>query len=391
MLCHPANGGTFAGDPGGRMDGVPGIALARGDTIGVSMAKASSAHKLLVLDALRGVAACAVILYHRAARMPFPRGYLAVDFFFMLSGFVLAFAYQAKLDAGWTTRDFMATRFARLYPLYLLGFALGLLVSLSDPTIQMGARGWGNAVLNLFLLPAWTNPHAGPPHAFPYNIPAWSLFFEMLANAIHAVFLRRRSTGFLVAIVLVSAAGLVYWTGRQPVNFGANTAESLGGVLRVVFGYVTGMVLCRIWKRSSGRPYLWSPVLAMLLLLVLAGFEVSRIGAWFDLIAVIGIFPVLLFLGAGSRILAPMAGVAREIGATSYGVYILHQPVIHFLYLHGWSSPKGGNVVLHMAASACFLAGIFGLAMLVDRVYDAPARDFLRRILRIEQPTARTA
>jgi peptidoglycan/LPS O-acetylase OafA/YrhL len=148
-----------------------------------------------------------------------------------------------------------------------------------------------------------------------------------------------------------------------------------------VFAYVTGIVLCRIWKRASWRPYLWPPVLAVILLLILAGFGASRIGPSFDLIAVIGIFPILLFLGAGSRIEKSIAGIARDLGATSYGVYILHQPVLDFLLLHGWSSPKGGSPALHMVASACFVAGIFGFTALVDRLYDAPARAFLRRTL----------
>ena len=157
------------------------------------MPKPSTTHKLLALDALRGVAACTVVLFHRASRMPFPKGYLAVDFFFMLSGFVLTFAYQEKLDGGWSTRDFLATRIARLYPLYLLGFVLGLLVALSDPAIHFGPQGWVSAIPNLLLLPAWVGPHSKPPHAFPYNIPAWSLFFEVVANVLHALFLRRRS------------------------------------------------------------------------------------------------------------------------------------------------------------------------------------------------------
>jgi peptidoglycan/LPS O-acetylase OafA/YrhL len=343
------------------------------------MAKASPTHKLLVLDALRGVAACAVVLYHRAATVPFPKGYLAVDFFFMLSGFVLSFSYQAKLDSGWSTRDFLATRLARLYPLYFLGLVLGFLVALSDPAMRTGVHGWGSAALNLFLLPAWTNPRAGLPYAFPYNIPAWSLLFELLANIVHALFLRRRSTGLLLAILLASAAGLVARTGNGLIDFGANTSELAGGFLRVLFAYVTGMVLYRAWERMSRRPRLWSPILATLLLLTLAGAGASRIGARFDLIAVLGVFPVLLFLAAGSPLDGPMRGMARELGAMSYGIYILHQPVLRFLVLHGWSSPQSGGQVLHIAASACFVGGMLVFVALVDRFYDAPVRELLRR------------
>ena len=311
--------------------------------------------------------------------MPFSKGYLAVDFFFMLSGFVLAFGYQARLDGGWRTKDFLLTRIVRLYPLYVLGLTLGFLVSLADPAMRIGAHGWANAVLNLFMLPAWINPRTRPLHAFPYNIPAWSLLLEIVANAVHAVFLRRRSTAFLTTLVAISAAGLITWTGKGTITFGANTQELPGGLVRVLFAYVTGIVLCRVWKRLSWRPYLWSVVLTLLLLALLTGTGASRVGARFDMITVIGIFPLLLFLGAGSPLNARLQGPARELGALSYGVYILHQPVLHFLQLHGWSSPIKGGLMLHMAASVCFVGGTFLLAALLNRLYDTPVRKYLRQ------------
>ncbi len=341
------------------------------------MAEARTGHKLLALDALRGLAACAVVLYHRAYRFPFPEGYLAVDFFFMLSGFVLAYSYQAKLDDGWSTKDFLATRLARLYPLYLLGLVLGFAVSLSDPAMQIGVHGWASALLNVFVLPAWVVPRLGPLHAFPYNIPAWSLMFESVVNVVHAVFLRRRSTGFLIAVVVASGAGLIAWTGRGPLNFGANTFEFAGGLLRVLFAYVMGMVLCRVWRRELWRLHPWAPLSGVVLLILLAGVGASRLGNSFDLIVVIGIFPVLLLLGAGAKIEGLVARVARQLGAASYAVYILHQPILHFLLLHGWSSPKGGGAASHAAASVCFVGGMFVVAGLVDRFYDSPVRRFL--------------
>jgi peptidoglycan/LPS O-acetylase OafA/YrhL len=345
------------------------------------MENVSAPHKLTVLDALRGLAACAVVLFHRSSKVPFSHGYLAVDFFFMLSGFVLTFAYQGKLDSGWTTKDFLATRLARLYPLYLLGFVLGILVHLSDPTKHVGGPGWGNALMNLILLPAWTCPNVTASYSFPYNIPAWSLFLEILANICHALFLRRRPVVFLAPILLVAATGLIYSTDHHSMDLGAYNSEFVGGLFRLVFSYVMGIALCRAWKKVSWRPYLWSPVLAVILLLILAGVGSSRLGYSFDLIAVIGVFPMLLFLSASSPVAKPILDVAQELGATSYGVYILHEPVLQFLSLHGWSSPRGNSEALHIATSLCFVAGIFSLTALVDRFYDAPARNFLRKTL----------
>lgn len=338
-------------------------------------------HKLLVLDAMRGVAACAVVLFHRSGKFPFPHAYLAVDFFFMLSGFVLAFAYQAKLDAGWSTKDFLATRIARLYPLYFLGLVCAFLVAFSGPAKFRPAHDWQTGLINLALLPSLLSKYLGTPYAFPYNIPSWSLFFEILANILHALFLRRRSKGFLGTISIVSAILLCWCAHGGPVNFGADNAELLGGFVRVVFSYITGMLLYRIWKEHPKKISSSAPVLVVILLLLFAGIGASKIGAAFDLIAVIGIFPVIIFFGAQAKLSHSMAGIARELGATSYGVYILHHAAVRFLTLRGWLSPFGTGKVIQFATTLAFVACIFVAASILDRIYDAPARAFLKRRL----------
>lgn len=337
-------------------------------------------HKLLVLDAMRGAAACAVVLFHRSGRFPFPHAYLAVDFFFMLSGFVLAFAYQSKLDAGWTTKNFLATRIARLYPLYFLGLLGGVLVAFSGPSTIRPLHDVPAAIMSLLLLPAWLGTHLGTPYAFPYNIPAWSLFLEIVANILHALLLRRRSTKSLTALTFIAAIVLIWTSGKRPVNFGADNVELLGGLSRVVFSYVAGMLLCRVWKKFPMIPSIPAPVPAVILLFLFTGIGASKIGAAFDLTAIIAIFPFLLLLGASASLAPSAAGVAQEFGAASYGVYILHHCVIQFLTIHGWLSPRGSQA-LHIAAALAFVAGMFLTASFIDRVYDTPARAGLKRLI----------
>ena len=140
------------------------------------------------LDALRGMAALIVICYHIGQavgwRWFFPRGYLAVDFFFLLSGFVMARTYGDRLKLGLSTPDFMAMRLKKLWPIAAIGSAIGLL-TFHGP--------WQAAVAGFLFLP-WL----GSATAFTLNTPIWSLHFELVANALHKLIERhlldRKST-----------------------------------------------------------------------------------------------------------------------------------------------------------------------------------------------------
>ncbi len=192
--------GAFAADCGGLPRDQPG---------GESLEKP---HQFVTLDALRGVAAIAVMSYHSTPilrHQPFLRGELAVDFFFMLSGFVLTFAYGNRLDAGWGTGAFLKTRLARLYPLYALGLVLGgsFLLAVA-PRAQRGTTALAFAA-GLVVCPSpWTFP-GGMPWIFPLNFPTWSLFYEAVANVVHALFLRRRSAALVGSLVVVAGGLLV--------------------------------------------------------------------------------------------------------------------------------------------------------------------------------------
>ncbi|MGA8939854.1 MAG: acyltransferase [Acidobacteriaceae bacterium] len=168
-------------------------------------------HKFENLDALRGVAAILIVVFHIRplfGNSPlFGRAYLAVDLFFMLSGFVLSFAYQQKLDNGLPTTTFLKLRLIRLYPLYLIGLFLGFIYTATQVHYQHSSPGMLGSFLMLvpalFFLPI-PAPTSLPNVAFPYDLPAWSLFSELIANLLHALLLRKRSTRtLLIALVFL--------------------------------------------------------------------------------------------------------------------------------------------------------------------------------------------
>src|SRR5450631_1991420 len=189
-----------------------------------------------VLDGLRGTGAFLIVLFH-VFNYPFGirhplhfmhLAYLAVDFFFVLSGFVVAYAY----DDRWTRMtmlQFFRIRLIRLHPLVLVGATLGLLGYVLDPFNNMrNHKALPMLVLayvtSLLLLPS--PPVAGRHNeSQALNGPAWSLMQEYLGNIVYAVILRRLRT-ITLGIIFGLSGLLLIWT--------ANTKGSLEevGVIR---------------------------------------------------------------------------------------------------------------------------------------------------------------
>ena len=343
-------------------------------------------HHFVTLDALRGVAALVVFQFHfpeMFGRNVFPRGYLAVDFFFLLSGFVLAVAYQGRLDGGWTTASFLRVRFNRLYPLYLLGLVTGA----AGAWIRHHAgRGAGTGSILLFLaigailLPMPPQVGAAADYLFPLDRPLWSLSYEALANAAHALFLRRRSLRFLGAVVAVAGAAMVaagLWAGD--LAFGVKWPLSPYAVTRVLFSYTAGIALQRLW--AQGRLRLRStPLVPVALLLVPMLFAPQgRAGAWYDLAVTMLLFPLILLLGAACEPPRSLRTVFSVLGTSSYAVYVLHQPLMEFLK-RGWGHFRHHDAELDAPWSGLvFLLCVVLCALLADRLYDVPVRAWLRR------------
>lgn len=345
----------------------------------------ASSRRFVVLDGLRGIAAFAVILDHvpsQALAVLTQGRYLAVDFFFTLSGFVLAHAYQQRLEQGLGALQFVRLRFIRLYPMYLMGFGIGAVITACLVLTGNAPFSWREVLFisgfSILFLP--TPPGLSQSDTlYPFNGPSWTLLFELVANAIYGLFARALSIRVLL-LVLPFLALLAALTILREEDLGAGWKWSHAevGLVRVMYGFLAGVLICKVSVRLRlpAMPA-WGAVLLLVLVLCFPAPEAWRRG--FDLLACIALMPVIVAVAQGARATGPVAALATRLGILSYGVYVLHQPVFMgldaFWTLIGWRGVPGALNVFLVGA----VAG--GMAWAADSLYDAPARALLARYL----------
>ena len=352
------------------------------------------------LDGLRGVAALIVVLYHifeGYATSPIDQqvnhGYLAVDFFFILSGFVIGYAYDDRWKREeFTVWTYFKRRLIRLHPMVVMGAAVGLVSFLIQGSVKWDgtpvAPGWAllALVLTVLMIPAFPgSPYEirGNGEIFPLNGPSWSLFFEYLGNILYALLLRRASTKVLRAVAAATGAGLIWYavtnqSGAGNIGVGWTMAGTnfLGGSLRLLFSYSMGMLLSRDFKPMRVKHGFWIATAALVLLLPLPHFGILWLNGLYDALLVTLLFPFLLLIAASET----GASVRREkgydfLGNLSYPLYMVQYPVMYLFYAYLWrdgltfaeSWPAALGVYLF-----CLLLG-----WLVYRFYDRPARTWL--------------
>jgi peptidoglycan/LPS O-acetylase OafA/YrhL len=317
--------------------------------------------------------------------------YLAVDLFFVLSGFVIAHAYEGRLRSGLPVTTFMAIRLIRLYPLYLLGTALG--IGLAAAQIMFGQELlWTRqsllmaALFALFFLPT---PKQYSPEAdtFPLNGPAWSLFFELAINLVYALIARhltdsRLTTTIAVSALLLLATGIHF--GSLDVGFAWENIWGGGG--RVCFSFFAGVMAYRIWlkKRPKAQIPFW--LLAPAILLIFAIRLPDGYRAAFDLAAALVVFPLLVYACAAAEAKGRTAALYGVLGAASYGIYALHWPLTRFVQRF-WAKVVPVDMVefapwLGFGFAAVVVVGV----LIVDRYYDRPLR---RLLLALVQPSGK--
>jgi peptidoglycan/LPS O-acetylase OafA/YrhL len=289
------------------------------------------------LDLMRGFAALAVLSLHiphpPGASPVLPRAYLAVDFFFALSGFVLAHAYGARLsDIG--PAGFLKIRLRRLYPLYLVALVAGATLMLGDVVDRANALGaaaeWAGALgANLLFLPA-PRGLAGPEGLlYPAVGAAWSLFWELAANLLYAL-LARFAPKVLPLVCPVALLVLAGSASHATIDGGANwSGFALGGV-RVCWAFFLGVLLQDWLSHHETRRHSsfvgWAAA-ALMLALFASGPPQSLVGLY-DLAFVTIAVPLLVVVGAGVRLNGRSARFAAWLGGISYAVYILQSPVL---------------------------------------------------------------
>lgn len=363
----------------------------------------------LLLDALRGVAALLVVCYHVFEGFAFAQvqngagdglittlnhGYLAVDFFFMLSGFVISYAYDDRWSSL-TMGNFFKRRLIRLHPMVVFGALLGALTFVLGGRLQWSGEvtswAWvlGATLLGLFLLPAVPGTGfdvRGNGEMYSLNGPSWSLFFEYIGNFLYALFIRRFNTrqlrvwvsclaGIWAWYCLTDVSGYgcmgVGWT-LDGVNFG-------GGLIRMLFPFSMGMLISRTFRPIACRGALaWTSLALVLLFAVpyLSGGGVSSYNGLYELFCVMLVFPLLVQLGASNEPKQPrMERLARFLGDLSYPLYVVHYPLMYLLY--AWMIRRGSyDLASGWVWSLVTVFASILVASLALKWFDRPIRKF---------------
>lgn len=345
-----------------------------------------------VLDGLRGIAALMVVVFHYFEFMkyrvcdflPIGHGFLAVDFFFCLSGFVVAFAYDGKLKRI-GIGNFFRSRLIRLHPMIILGTLLGAVVYVVNPswdTVQ--TAGWGKiltaVVCAFFLIPYPRMPYR-EGELFPLNTPTWSLFFEYIANIVYAVVLVRLRNAWLLVVCLLSALGLCYcgWKSGLLIH-GWNIHFLSDGFARVAFSFTAGMVVYRFGWVLRNRTGLLLPALLLVGLLTLPHIR----NDWpLECVIVILFFPFIIALGAGTEVKGRVRTFCLFLGRLSYPLYLTHITIVTlFAGYYERNQPDG-------IALAGTVAGLIACNLLLAyaalRFYDVPLRRWLTSVTKRPQ------
>jgi peptidoglycan/LPS O-acetylase OafA/YrhL len=358
-------------------------------------------HRLPVLDGLRGVAALLVAFWHMPLALGFQgivqRPYLAVDFFFCLSGFVVAFAYERRLREGLGLGGFAVARLIRLYPVYLLATVIGLIVLLSTgyPFSSMTfprARFLLLIVTGFLLLPT----HGRPSSAlYPLDFPAWSLFYEICANVAYAFLIRRgkASNKTLIATSIASFALLIIWKAQGSllgaIGWESKLAPFLFGFPRVAFSFVLGVLMLRIYRsdaHGSQRSTIdrISPLGISLLLIctLVAPLSLMRTEN-FNLLVVALIFPLLVYFGARSHMPKVSDKLCAFLGEASYPFYLLHIFFLQLLSTNFFERYTSSNLQAARTVSVAVIFAALLASYAVARLYDTHVRSWLIRVYNI--------
>lgn len=307
--------------------------------------------RIRALDTLRGIAAVVVVVWHYRFYFkdkPFPRlfapfynnGQVAVDLFFVLSGFVLIHVYGDRLRDWKSMGDFVAHRVARLYPLHLLTLIVtASIVAIAAWTPQRPFLYAFNDQYH-FALNLGLAQYIGLQYGWSYNGPSWSISTEFWTNILFggcAIAVGSRRWALAVSMVLVASGLLLVgheaWSAHK-----AREAYLDPSLLRTIAAFYTGVVVYRFRPRLSGT---W-PAIAVLvgLAAAFAAMLTPRASMWFVTSEVFFALVGAPLLVVGVATCSGMERACRSVpfvwlGEISYSVYLWHYPVACVFLLIG--------------------------------------------------------
>ena len=366
-----------------------------------------------LLDGLRGVAALMVLFYHIFEGFAFAQltdgagdglittlnhGHIAVDFFFILSGFVIGYAYDDRWGSM-SIGGFFKRRLIRLQPMLIIGAVIGAIAFFA-----VGCEKWDGTVaptgwvmmallLTMFMIPAVPGvPYEvrGNGEMFPLNGPGWSLFFEYIGNVLYALFMRRMSTKIL-ALFTVILGGIHAWFfvgdvsgyGMIGVGWTVDEVNFWGGLVRMLFPFSMGMLMARTFRSISIKGgFITCSVILIVLFSIpyIPSAGTICMNSLYEYICIAFVFPMLVWVGACGRLNDRTNKLCRILGDLSYPLYIVHYPIMYIFY--AWlidndiySLSECWPVALLVIVSSIILA------LICQIFYDEPLRRWLTKKL----------
>jgi len=355
-----------------------------------------------ILDGLRGVASVLVIAFHVMETFTggnkfiqiINHGYMAVDFFFLLSGFVVAYAYDDRWGkmGQW---DFYKRRLIRLQPMVIMGSLIGAALfyfqgSAAFPLID-GTPVWKMLlvmVVGCTLIPlpismdirGWQEMH-------PLNGPAWSLFFEYIANILYALFVRKFSKTLLTIFVILAAIFLVQFLVMGPQGdviggWSLDKTQLHIGFARLLFPFFGGVLLCRAGKLIRIKnAFLVSSLLILVVLSIprIGGTDHLWMNGVYESVCIILIFPLIVSIGAGGSLTGKYpVKICRFLGGISYPLYITHYPLIYLFTAWVVNNKIQLGAYGLLVGLLLFITSIL-IAWACLKLYDEPVRNWLAK------------
>ena len=422
------------------------------NTFNASVGFADTKPHYILLDGLRGVAALMVLWYHVFEGFAFAKGsvietfnhgHLGVDFFFLLSGFVISYAYDDRWRKPISQRDnettsqqvqgqsmslksFFKRRLIRLHPMLVMGAFIGLICFF----IQGGVKWDGTStpfhwvmiafVLTLFFIPAYPGASydiRGNAEMFPLNGPSWSLFFEYIGNILYALFIRKLSNKMLGLLVGVTGILWIWFvafdiSGYDMIGIGwtLDAVNFFGGLLRMMFPFTLGMLMARrfmsqrvnestsqqVETQSSTansqqskflkRNIFWIATIVLFALFSVQYFPKTStvsVNGIYELFCIMIVFPLIVWIAASSDSAQSKftLKLSKFLGDLSYPLYIVHYPVMYVFY--SWLIKNQYFTLTETWQMVILVLTIcIVLAYACLKLYDEPIRKWLSKVKR---------
>ena len=364
-----------------------------------------------LLDGLRGVAALLVVIYHIFEGLAFAEatdgvgsglittlnhGHIAVDFFFILSGFVISYAYDDRCNKM-SMGEFFKRRLIRLHPMLIMGAVIGAITFFA-----VGCERWDGSIaptswvmiamlLTMCMVPAVPGvPYEvrGNGEMFPLNGPGWSLFFEYIGNICYALFMRRMSTKVLAFFTLLLGIAHAWFfigdvSGYDMIGVGwtIDAINFWGGFIRMLFPFSMGMLLARTFRPRKVKGAFWvcsAALIALFAVPYIPSADGISLNSLYEFVCIAVIFPALVWLGACGSASGDSTKVNTFLGELSYPLYIVHYPIMYIFY--AWLI-KRDIYTLEACWPVALLVVVSSIALAYAclKLYDEPVRRWLSR------------